>query len=101
MRFVMHVTLPPEKFNKAVLDGSAGETMGRILEEIKPEAAYFTAKGGNRGGFIVVDMKDPSEMPRLAEPFFLKFDATVEFLPAMTPEDLQRSGLDAIGNKWK
>jgi len=40
-------------------------------------------------------------MARLAEPWFLHFDATVEFLPAMTPADLQKADLDSIGKKWK
>lgn len=101
MRFVLHVSLPVDKFNQAVRDGSAGEKMRRILEEIKPEAAYFCAKDGKRGGFLVVNISDPSEMPRFAEPWFLQFDATVEFLPAMTPQDVQRAGLDQLGKKWQ
>jgi hypothetical protein len=101
MRFVVHVSLPAEKFNKAVLDGTAGKKMGKILDEIKPEAAYFCAKDGKRGGFLVVNLNDASEMPRVAEPWFLNFDATVEFLPAMTPADLQKAGLDNIANMWR
>lgn len=101
MRFVMHVSMPPEKFNEAVLDGTAGQKIGRILEEIKPEAAYFCSENGQRGGFLIVNMESTSELPRFAEPFFLCFNASVEFLPAMTPEDLQKAGLDKIGEKWK
>ena len=101
MRFVVHVSLPADKFNKAVLDGTAGKKMGKILDEIKPEAAYFCAKDGKRGGFLVVNINDASEMPRVAEPWFLNFDATVEFLPAMTPADLQKAGLDAIASMWR
>jgi hypothetical protein len=101
MRFVLHVSLPVERFNRAVLDGSVGKKMARILEETKPEAAYFCAKDGKRGGFLIVNIADASEMPRFAEPWFLNFDATVEFLPAMTPEDLAKSGLDEIAKKWK
>jgi hypothetical protein len=101
MRFVMQLSFPLEKFNKAVLDGSIGEKMARILDEIKPEAAYFCADDGKRGGFLIIDMKDTAEMPKLAEPWFLSFDANVKFLPAMTPSDLQKSGLDKIGSKWR
>jgi hypothetical protein len=68
---------------------------------VKPEAAYFCAKDGKRGGFLVVAVSDPSEMPRLAEPWFLLFDASVEFLPAMVPQDLQRAGLDKLGKQWR
>jgi len=101
MRFVLHVSLPVEKFSQAVRDGTAGEKMRRILEDTKPEAAYFCAKDGKRGGYLIVNMNDTSEMPRLAEPWFLNFDATVEFMPAMTPQDLQRAGLDEIAKKWR
>jgi hypothetical protein len=100
MRFVMNVSLPIEKFNAAVRDGSAGEKMRRILEDAKPEAVYFCANDGKRGGYLVVDMKDTSEIPRYAEPWFLYFDARVEFVPVMTPEDLAKAGLDQLGKKW-
>ena len=101
MRFVMHVYMPPEKFNEAVLDGSVGSKLGRILDEIKPEAAYFCAKDGKRGAFLIVNMDSTSEMPRLAEPWFVLFNASVEFLPTMTPQDLQKADLDAIAKKLK
>lgn len=101
MRFVLHISLSVDKFNQAVRDGTAGPKIGRILEDTKPEAAYFCAKDGKRGGFLIVNLSDASEIPRFAEPWFLHFDATVEFLPAMTPEDLQRAGLDQIAKKWQ
>ncbi len=101
MRFVMHISLPLEKFNQAVLDGTAGKKLGRILDDAQPEAAYFCTTDGKRGGFLIVNVSDASEMPRLAEPWFLNFDASVEFLPTMTPQDLQRAGLDELGKKWQ
>jgi hypothetical protein len=100
MRFVMHVSLPVDRFNQAVRDGSAGKKIAQILEELKPEAAYFCAKDGKRGGFLIVNFANTSEIPRFAEPWFLNFDAAVEFLPTMTPEDLARAGLEDLGKKW-
>jgi len=97
----MHISLPVEKFNRAVLDGTAGQKLDRILDDAKPEAAYFCAKDGKRGGFLIVNLSDASEIPRFAEPWFLNFDATVEFLPAMTPQDLQHAGLDQLSKKWQ
>ena len=94
MRFLIKVSIPVETGNKAIRDGTLGETIGRILSELKPEAAYFTTDGGKRTGFIVADIKDPYQMPSIAEPWFLAFDAGVEFHPAMTPEDLQKAGPD-------
>jgi len=101
VRFILHVSLPVDKFNEAVRDGTAGKKLSRILEETKPEAAYFCAQDGKRSGFLVVNMSDTSEIPRFAEPWFLQFDAGVEFMPAMTPQDLARGGLDDLGKKWK
>ncbi|MEO8451932.1 MAG: panthothenate synthetase, partial [Gemmatimonadota bacterium] len=66
MRFVVHVSFPVEKFNQAVRDGSAGQKLGKILEELKPEAAYFCAKDGKRGGFLIVNISNASEIPRFA-----------------------------------
>jgi hypothetical protein len=101
MRFIVQFSLPVEKFNRAVLDGTADAKIGQILEETNPDAVYFCAKDGKRGGFLVVNMEDTSEIPKIAEPWFLHFDATVEFIPAMSPEDLQRAGLQELGNRWK
>jgi hypothetical protein len=100
MRMLMHVQLPLEPFNAAVRDGTAGEKIRRILESIKPEAAYFSEQNGRRGGTLVVDVKDASDVPALAEPWFLTFNAEVEFRIAMTPEDLGRANLDVLGKKW-
>lgn len=100
MRMLMQVKFPIEPFNTYVKEGSAGAKMQKILGDIKPEAAYFTAIQGHRGGILVVNLEDSSKIPGLAEPFFLVFNATIEFHPAMTPEDLGRSGLDALGKKW-
>jgi hypothetical protein len=97
---LMHVRFPLEPFNSAVRNGTAGEKIQRILESLKPEAVYFTEQNGHRGGTLVVNVKDVSEVPALAEPFFLTFNAEVEFRIAMTPEDLARSGLDALGKTW-
>ena len=100
MRMIMQVKIPTEDFNAAVRDGSIGQKIERILQETKPEAVYFTEYEGQRGAVMVVDLKDPSQVPALAEPWFLLFNADVEFHVAMTPEDLGRAGLDALGKKW-
>jgi hypothetical protein len=33
-------------------------------------------------------MKDASQIPAIAEPWFLAFNASIEFYPVMIPEDL-------------
>jgi hypothetical protein len=96
----MNVRIPHEQFNAAVKDGSVRAKLNRILEAAKPEAAYFTEHCGQRGAVLVVDMPDASKIPALAEPWFLTFQADVEFRIAMTPDDLKRAGLDGLGKKW-
>jgi hypothetical protein len=100
MRMLVHVKIPHESFNKAVRNGTVGKTMQRILDEIKPEAVYFTEYYGQRSAIMIVDLADPSKVPGIAEPWFLSFNADVEFHIVMSPEDLSRAGLDALGKKW-
>jgi hypothetical protein len=97
---LVNVKLPHHEFNAAVRDGTAGRKLNRILEELKPEAVYFTEQNGQRGAVLIVNLADPSKIPSLAEPWFLTFNADVEFRVVMTPEDLGRAGLDELGKKW-
>ncbi len=101
MRMMMKVTLPVEPFNALVRDGSAGAKIGRILEETKPEAVYFLDDDGKRCAIMIVDLASPSQIPALAEPWFLTFNASLELKVVMTPEDLKASGLDSIASKYQ
>jgi hypothetical protein len=100
MRMVMHVYFPVDVFNAAVRDGSVGTKMQKILAQQKPEAAYFTEYHGQRSGILIVDLKDASQIPAMAEPWFLQFNARLELHPAMTPQDLGAAGLEALGKEW-
>jgi hypothetical protein len=100
MRVIMLVQFPIEPFNTAARNGTVGAKIKQILDELKPEAAYFTERDGRRGGIFVVDMQKSADIPRLAEPWFLGFNAEVEFRIAMTPEDLAHADLNALGKKW-
>jgi len=100
MKMLLTVEFPHEPFNSLVRSGKAGQILGRILDAIKPEAAYFTEQDGMRGGIFLVDVQKPSDVPAFAEPFFLQFQANVRFRIVMSPEDLQRAGLEELGKKW-
>ncbi len=100
MRMIMKVSMPTEVFNAAVRDGSAAAKMKRALDAAKPEAAYFAEFDGGRTGIVVVHINHPSEIPAFAEPWFLMFNAKVELHPAMTAEDLGKSGLDKLAKEW-
>ena len=94
MRTLMIVSIPHPTFNAAVKDGTAGAKLKKILEAQKPEAAYFTELNGKRTGILVVNLAEPSQIPALAEPWFLAFDAHVEFCPTMVPADLAKATAD-------
>lgn len=100
MRMLITVRCPHEPFNSLVREGKAGELLGRITEESGAEAVYFTEIDGLRATVLVVDVADPSKVPSLAEPWFLNFEADVEFHVVMSPEDLQRAGLDELAERW-
>jgi hypothetical protein len=100
MRMLMQVRIPHEVFNAAVRDGSVGKKMQRILGETKAEAVYFTEYDGRRTAIMIINIDNPSEVPKFAEPWFLTFNADVRFHIAMTREDLERAGIENLGRKW-
>ena len=100
MRMLLNVRMPHEPFNTLVRQGKVGTLLARVLDDIKPEAVYFSEQDGKRGAVIVLDVKDQSRIPSIAEPFFLHFNADCHFHIAMSPDDLKKAGLDELGKKW-
>lgn len=101
MRMLLNVKFPNAEFNAAVRDGSAGQKIAQILEELKPDAVYFTEQHGQRSALLIVDIDDSSKIPMMAEPFFLTFNANVELKIAMSPADLKNAGLEELGRRWR
>ncbi len=91
MRCLLKVSIPTEVGNHHVIDGSLGRTIESILNDINPEAAFFAEEQGTRTGYIFCNVKEESEIPAIAEPWFLAFNARVEFHPAMTVADLKKA----------
>ena len=91
MRCLLKVSIPVGTGNAAISDGSLPRTIESILADLRPEAAYFAEDDGQRTGFIFFDLKDPAQIPAVAEPWFLAFDAHIEFHPAMNLDDLKKA----------
>ena len=100
MRFLIKASAPNEPFNEYIKDGSVGQRMQQIFADIKPEAVYLLEMDGRRTAIMIVNMTDVSQIPHYAEPWFLQFNAHVEFHPVMSGDDLGKAGLEALGKKW-
>lgn len=98
MRTLLRVSMQTDAANAAIKDGTLASIMQSTLQALKPEATYFTTFEGRRTAYIVFDLQDSSDMPSIAEPFFLGFNASVDFSPCMTADDL-RLGLEKAAAK--
>lgn len=88
MRVMVTFSIQPEKGDALIKDGSMGEILQSILEEIEPEAVYFTTMEGTRGEIMVIDVDEASRIPAMTEPLLLGLGATMQRQPVLTPEDL-------------
>lgn len=96
MRTLLNVKLDVEASNQAIMDGTLPKIISDTTERIHPEASYFFTQDGCRSCIMVFDLKDPSEIPAIAETFFLNLNAKVEFSPVMNADELKK-GL----TKWE
>jgi len=93
MRMLLRAIIPNEPANTLIRNGTFQRTVKKILDDLKPEAAYFVATdNGERCAVVVFDMKESSELPKVAEPFFLALNARVTVRPTMNPQDLAAAG---------
>lgn len=93
MRMLLRVSIPMETGNAAAKAGTLGSTIEEIVADLKPEAVYWYADdNGQRSGSVVFDLKDPSQIPAVAEPWFLAFNAKVSLRPIMNTKDFEEAG---------
>jgi hypothetical protein len=102
MRVLLRVSIPVESGNAAAKAGTLGSTIQSILADLKPEAVYFTDFDGKRTALIVMNLQDGSQIPAMAEPWMLAFNASIECHPVMLPEDLAKatSAIDQVVKKY-
>ncbi|MGR8010401.1 DUF3303 family protein [Streptomyces hypolithicus] len=95
MRVMLRAVMDTNTSSEAITSGRLPKIMESMMERLKPEAAYFGPSEGGRACTFVFDMKDSSQMPSIAEPFFRELGAKLELFPVMNPEEL-RKGLAAL-----
>jgi Domain of unknown function (DUF3303) len=91
MRFMITCRIAVEKANELAKTGSLHSTIHSILEELKPEAAYFSDIEGARVGYIVVNIDDASQIAAMVEPLFLRLGAAIQVHRVMSPEELGKA----------
>jgi hypothetical protein len=99
---MLKVNMPNDTANELARQGKLGSTIQAIVAELKPEAAYFTEDEGHRTGYLFFDMTDSSQLPSIAEPWFLALNAKLTCRPVMNPDDLARAlpGIEAAVKKF-
>ena len=91
MRMLLKIQVPAQEGNTGLKDGIFKKIVDHFQAEFKPEAIYFLAQDGLRTGMIFVDMKDPSQIPAMAEPWFQAMNVKVELTPVMILADLEKA----------
>jgi hypothetical protein len=102
MRFMLKAVLDTEKANSAAKSGTLSKTIQTLVAELKPETAYFTDDHGKRTAYLFFDLRDASQIPAVAEPWFVAFNAHLEFHPVMVPDDLAKAApsIDQAAKKY-
>jgi hypothetical protein len=96
MRVMVKFRIPVEGGNESVRSGRINTILGKIMEDLKPEAAYFYSEGGWRAGLFVVSMNDSSEVFQIGERLWIGLGAEVELVPVMAADDIKK-GLESAG----
>ena len=60
-----------------------------VPDYVGTAAAYFGAENGARTMYMVFDLREPSQLPTIAEPLFQTLQAQITLAPIMTFEDVK------------
>ncbi|MEU9029817.1 hypothetical protein [Streptomyces sp. NPDC048383] len=96
MRVMLRAHMETAAANEGIKTGSLPHTIKKLMDTVKPEAAYFGLHEGVRSCWMVFDLQDSAMVPALVEDLFLQLNAEIEVAPVMNAEDLAK-GLAALG----
>lgn len=91
MRVLVQASVPTDKGNEIVRDGTVEKVIQETTERWHPEAMYFCPVEGKRGMFMVVDFTDASDIPVFSEPLYQRLSAELNFIPVMNGEELSKA----------
>ena len=95
MRFMIQFTIPTQYGNEVVRSGKIDKVFKKLLEDLKPEAAYFYPADGLRAGCLFIQSDDPGLCVAVGERLWFGLQAQVKITPVMNGEDLGK-GLSQI-----
>ena len=88
MRIMLEFTIPVEKGNKAVADGSISQAIKDLVDQVQAESSYFYLRDGKRCGMVVFEETDVTRLTAINEPLFAKLNAEIAIQPVLNLEDL-------------
>jgi hypothetical protein len=92
MKFLFEIKIPTEIGNKKLKEGSMLKDISKVVDQIHPEAVYFSATGGKRGIYLIVEMKNSEKFPEIAEQFWLNLQADVYVDLVLDADEFKRAG---------
>ncbi|MFD9726442.1 DUF3303 family protein [Streptomyces sp. NPDC059072] len=95
MRVMLRAHLDTQAANEGIKSGALTQSIAKMMDTLKPEAAYFGPDEGVRSMWVVFDLQDSSQLPKVTEDLFMQFNAEVEVSPVMNGDDL-RKGIAAM-----
>ena len=91
MRMMLRWTVPVDRGNVMVNDGSMGTVIEAVIAKTRPEAAYYFVENGKRAGTVFFELAHASDLPGIAEILFREANAEVEFIPVLNGDDLKKA----------
>jgi len=88
MRLIFRFSIPVQKGNEAISDGTLALALKNLVERVKPEAAYFHLDDGCRAGTLVFEADNQLQMAEINEPIFEKLEAKIDIQPAISLQEL-------------
>jgi len=102
MRVMVRFAFPTESGNTDIASGKVAKVFQQLIEDLKPEAAYYYPEGGLRAGHFVVNMDESSEVAGAVERFCFGLNAKIDLVPVMNGDDLHKalSGVGDIAKRY-
>jgi len=90
MKFMLRLHFPAEHGNKMLQDPNFQKSLEGVLNQVKPEAAYFCPIEGERGMYLVVNLQSADMIVKIAEPLWMALNCKMDLTPVMELSDLKK-----------